>query len=810
MKIETLEIAHFRGIRSLKVVANGQNLVILGPNGSGKSTIVDAVDFLLTGKIGRLTGRGSGGLSLNRHGPHIRSDPEHAIVRAHVTIPGVAHPIEISRCVASPTVLVCEDNARAALLAALPHAEHGQHVLTRRELLRFITAEPRDRADAVQAVLDLTGIEAVRQRLVRAKGDLERSAAVITAELERQEARVAAAAGVARVDETEMLEAVNRARAMLGGEALAAAEGDLRRDIIRPEGTRALGPSTDSVRAAAAGLSHSTNAEGRNELRELDSQLQQAIASVRSVPGYARVVDSARLIHLGISFIPETGECPLCGAAWAPGQLRAALAERAQQTSEVQAALRTIDDLAGRARSQLARAEASAEQLNEAATVLDAAQSGVAPRAITRIAQLIEALTVPLEQYAVVGVSISELLDAVDDLGNIDELVSRAEARTPLRNPAQDAWDLLTATGEALGARLEVRRRLDGARRAARRAHATLEAYQAQRTEVLGALYDNVCARFVALYQRIHGENETGFTAELRPGAAGLGMTVEFMGHGQHPPHALHSEGHQDSMGLCLFLALAEWLGRDAFQLIILDDVVMSVDADHRRNVADLLAHEFPDKQFLITTHDRTWAYQLKASGATRTQIEFFDWSIEAGPHVQQDPDQWEQIEAALAERDVAGAAAKLRRGSEEYFSSVCEALEALVPYRADARWDLGAVMPAAVARFRKLLKEARQAAERWNNAADAIALGEREGVVGQIYDRTQAEQWAVNPAVHYNRWLDLTPNDLRPVIEAMRDLFDALRCPQCRGLYRVLKQGGRDASITCLCGGFSATLLRP
>ena len=59
-----------------------------------------------------------------------------------------------------------------------------------------------------------------------------------------------------------------------------------------------------------------------------------------------------------------------------------------------------------------------------------------------------------------------------------------------------------------------------------------------------------------------------------------LNLEVGFYGRGTFPPHAFHSEGHQDSMGLCLYLALAERLTEGLIDLIILDDVVMSVDVE--------------------------------------------------------------------------------------------------------------------------------------------------------------------------------------------------------------------------------------
>jgi DNA repair exonuclease SbcCD ATPase subunit len=71
MKILKLEIKHIRGIPNLKIEPKGKSFVIYGPNGSGKSAVIDALDFLLTGKIVRLSGEGTDSVSLKEHGPHI-------------------------------------------------------------------------------------------------------------------------------------------------------------------------------------------------------------------------------------------------------------------------------------------------------------------------------------------------------------------------------------------------------------------------------------------------------------------------------------------------------------------------------------------------------------------------------------------------------------------------------------------------------------------------------------------------------------------------------------------------------------------
>ena len=71
IRIEKITIKEFRGIRDLELVMGGQNFAACGPNGTGKSGIVDAIEFALTGSISRLSGEGTGDLSVKQHGPHV-------------------------------------------------------------------------------------------------------------------------------------------------------------------------------------------------------------------------------------------------------------------------------------------------------------------------------------------------------------------------------------------------------------------------------------------------------------------------------------------------------------------------------------------------------------------------------------------------------------------------------------------------------------------------------------------------------------------------------------------------------------------
>ena len=165
IRIQQISIREFRGIRDLTLTLNGENFAACGPNGTGKSGIVDAIEFGLTGNISRLSGRGTGNLSVKQHGPHVDSQnkPDLATVAIDVTIPSLnGKKASIHRSVKSlnaPTITPADPDVIAVFEQVKAHPEF---VLSRRELIRFVLSEPGDRAKEVQALLQLGDVEKLR------------------------------------------------------------------------------------------------------------------------------------------------------------------------------------------------------------------------------------------------------------------------------------------------------------------------------------------------------------------------------------------------------------------------------------------------------------------------------------------------------------------------------------------------------------------------------------------------------------------------------------------------------------------------
>jgi hypothetical protein len=160
-----------------------------------------------------------------------------------------------------------------------------------------------------------------------------------------------------------------------------------------------------------------------------------------------------------------------------------------------------------------------------------------------------------------------------------------------------------------------------------------------------------------------------------------------------------------------------------------------------------------------------------------------------------------------LESNNVPEAAGLLRRGLEEFFASLCDALGAEVKYRLDGRNDLGDYLPAAMGKYHSYLKKAKQSARSWENM-DLLNQLENSGKeMSSIYTRTNAEQWAVNVNVHFNNWANFSMEDFAPVVKAFQDLQHLFMCVKCESILRTTFEGMTPVNIRCNCGSLNWNL---
>ena len=146
-------------------------------------------------------------------------------------------------------------------------------------------------------------------------------------------------------------------------------------------------------------------------------------------------------------------------------------------------------------------------------------------------------------------------------------------------------------------------------------------------------------------------------------------------------------------------------------------------------------------------------------------------------------------------------AAALLRHFLEYTGGELCHRLRVPVEYRYDGLYQLGELLPPAIAQLRRLYKNAKDIASSWNQKDVVAAVAERETALGAAAQTSQVEQWQVNVAVHFNAWENLKREDFAPVAKAYRDLLIVFTCPKCGEYLHVSPDRETPESLRCDCG---------
>lgn len=164
----------------------------------------------------------------------------------------------------------------------------------------------------------------------------------------------------------------------------------------------------------------------------------------------------------------------------------------------------------------------------------------------------------------------------------------------------------------------------------------TLEIVETSRKEFIETELESISEEVDRLYSALHpGEQIGNIKLFLKPNAqSSLVLGGSFHTETQIAPQSLYSESHLDTLGVCIFMALAKKYG-DENTILVLDDVMMSVDENHLDRFIELLHSESNNfGHILVTTHYRPWRDRYRNNRAPGGRVHFLElrnWTIENG-----------------------------------------------------------------------------------------------------------------------------------------------------------------------------------
>src|SRR4051794_6391781 len=129
-----------------------------------------------------------------------------------------------------------------------------------------------------------------------------------------------------------------------------------------------------------------------------------------------------------------------------------------------------------------------------------------------------------------------------------------------------------------------------------------------QSETVIGAISEDLNAMWEILHP---GEPIDNVKLIVSDNDKAIDVGLRLHGQVQYSPRLTLSEGYRNSLGLCIFLAMASREG-ESDRPLFLDDVVVSLDRNHRGMIAAILDRYFSVRQVILLTHDRVWYTELK------------------------------------------------------------------------------------------------------------------------------------------------------------------------------------------------------
>ncbi len=772
MKIQKIKISSFRGIpdhfeRELKC----NSLVVTGDNGTGKSGLIDAADFLLTGKIKRLSGEGTKGISQEKYGHHIDKDKEDAKVEAEIKFQGKSLTIE--RHLKYPAKLQRLKGNSDIFNDLKVFLDTGQFSLSRRELLKFIICTDQDRSKAIQELLDISEIDKVRKSIDQSckisekeREDLKNSIRNENADI-RQKLNLESSA-----QSDDIREKINECREKLKAEKIIQWEQNT--DILK--GINFVERVSSNVILTKTKFKQKTDLltqsnEPIQSIKKEKTTLAETIKRILKTESFAELTKTNNLVELGMKLLTDN-TCPLCDTDWKEENLLEYLKKKLEQAKNAIQLKKNFQLSSEKIQSYLEKYLSNLENL------LQTIQKSSCKELNKELKSSAAFVKNRINLYKDISKR-DEILKEIEKESNLIDLPNwpslKQEMDSFLNNLPEESeqekiYQNLTHIRDKKISIQESKIKLK--KNNFDLVKKVKNHFEKNADSFFRNLYQEIENDFINYYKYLN-EDEAGFSANMKQRKGSVDLKVDFYDRGEHPPHALHSEGHQDSMGICLFLALMKKIKGEGFSIAFLDDVMMSVDIGHRRKLAQLLKEKFPTTQFLITTHDSIWARELKNLKIVDANsiLKFHNWSLDGGPSYQID-DPWRQCEE-YAERGEARLSAKiLREALEGEFQDICSNLKAQAPFKKEGNWTLGELRDSSLKAFKDILEKAKKGTT--NNEINLQQIKEIENIFNQAKKKADIEQWILNPMNHYNEWAKLSKDEMKTLIKSMKELCAA------------------------------------
>lgn len=262
---------------------------------------------------------------------------------------------------------------------------------------------------------------------------------------------------------------------------------------------------------------------------------------------------------------------------------------------------------------------------------------------------------------------------------------------------------------------------------------------------------------------------------------ASFDIMVELVNGKQMIPTSIFSEANYDLMILLLYISLVRAAAlRGQSKLLVLDDVLQSVDATIRVKFIDYLLDKMSDWQFIITTHDRLWLnqlkYQFQRHGHQYKEYNIERWTFKEGPFLLEQNNYL--VDDTLICAIKTNNNTLIASASGVLLEKICQQLSITLHISIHRtygdKYTIGDLWPG----IKKVLKK--------------TSLNE---LISSIDSLLSIRNML---GCHYNEWaLALSDNEIISFANYVQELYDKVFCKECMSWISILPL---TQSISCKC----------
>lgn len=739
-QLKSLSLTAFRGSSTtfkLNFEKKRKLTIIYGENGMGKTTICDGLEFLALGDVGSLNDKGLGG-GLEKHWPAKGKAPTDIAVNLEYN--------DNSTCAGR----VVGKDAQIVPPGSRPRIA----LLRQQQIKRLVEATAGERYKALESFIDVASFEkseaTLRKLVDQLKSDKKSAAESEVGSFQAIQDYYKAAgsppgqSALVWAEQIVSAPKINTAPELNAVQTLRSAW-----FALRPFPDAAIMANTKLVAAEV-------------KLAEAQSALTEAVVAVSET-----AVETVSLLELGQTFLhahPEAEVCPLCELPQKGSDLLFSINKRLNDLKAVQ----TAQQFFIKCKSDATSAAAEAEKVkSNIANAKGAYENAVG--AFQWPSHYDFPATKPPEEIEELRSWLGSAEQSAITWANAEGALTQGAKEIAALSSALERHALNTVRKTEVEALLP---KVDEA----------LELCKNTRMAFTDKIMAEIATTVGELYELVHrGEGHDKIALQLDPKQrASVKMAASFSGT-DVPPAAYFSQSHLDTLGLCVFLALALKDGPEQ-KILILDDVLGSIDEPHVERVISMIYEV--SKRFrhtIVTTHYRPWREKYRWGRLSPEQpCQFVELATRRGDgsmRIKGTLPETQRLRLALdgPEPDLQAICSKAGVILEEALDYLTIKYECTVPRKLTGAYTLGELLPAISDKLRVALKV--QVRELLDDGSWNEEIVELKPILDEISTLSAARNLQ---GAHFNQLsFDLLDEDGLRFGELVHRLASSIVCPE-------------------------------